>query len=283
MEDSRLQEVLCLSIALSDEKWPQNLKPFKEKAEKMMSNLKKAVESSRAAADKLDEVWAKHNIAHIGGTSAGIVGGLLTLGGGIATLMTAGIASPLLFAGVSFGLAGAGTNIVAKIIESSINSNEIKKANQDMKVALDSIAEVKNILKDLSEKGETSRLFSIINLAVKSANPIWKLLAAFLRKAAQEAGKVGAEAASKVGARAAGEGLKGAAKASGQVADDAVQAGIKSGGQLAGKVIIGFSALMLVWDGIDLGFTIYDLLEKKKSEAAKELRKKADELEKIYN
>ena len=283
MEDPRLQEVLCLSIALSDEKWPQNLKPFKEKAEKMMSNLKKAVESSRAAADKLDEVWAKHNIAHIGGTSAGIVGGLLTVGGGIATLMTAGIASPLLFAGVSFGLAGAGTNIVAKIIESSINSNEIKKANQDMKVALDSIAEVRNILKDLSEKGETSRLFSIINLAVKSANPIWKLLAAFLSEAAQGAGEVGAEAASKVGVRAAGEGLKGAAKASGQVADDVVQAGIKSGSQLAGKVIIGFSALMLVWDGIDLGFTIYDLLEKKNSEAAKELRKKADELEKIYN
>lgn len=36
-------------------------------------------------------------------------------------------------------------------------------------MALDSIAEVKNILQDLSEEGETSRLSSIINLAVKSA------------------------------------------------------------------------------------------------------------------
>lgn len=80
-----------------------------------------------------------------------------------------------------------------------------------------------------------------------------------------------------------GEGLKGAAKASGQVADDAVQAGVKSGGQLAGKVIISFSALMLVWDAIDLSFTICDLVENRKSEAAKELRKQADELEKLYN
>ena len=152
-----------------------------------------------------------------------------------------------------------------------------------MKVALDSIAEVKNILQDLSEEGETSRLSSIINLAVKSANPIWKLLAAFLRKAAQGAGKAGAEAASKAGVQAVGEGLKGAAKASGQVADDAVQAGVKSGGQLAGKVIISFSALMLVWDAIDLSFTICDLVENRKSEAAKELRKQADELEKLYN
>ena len=116
MEDAKLQEVLCLSIALSNEKWPQHQKSFKEKAEKMMSNLKKAVQSSRAAADKLDEVWAKHNLAHIGGTSVGILGGVLTVSGGIATLMTAGVASPLLFAGVSFGLVGAGTNIAAKII-----------------------------------------------------------------------------------------------------------------------------------------------------------------------
>ena len=197
--------------------------------------------------------------------------------------MTAGAASPLLFAGVSFGLVGAGTNIAAKIIESSINSNEIKKANQDMKVALDSIAEVKDILQDLSEKGETSRLSSIMILGVKSANPIWKLLTAFLSEAAQGVGEAGAEAASKAGAQAMGEGLKGAAKASGQVADDAVQAGVKSGGQLAGKVIISVSALMLVWDTIDLSFTICDLVKNKKSDAAKELRKKGDELETLYN
>lgn len=66
------------------------------------------------------------------------------------------------------------------------------------------------------------------------------------------------------------------------MADDVVQAGVKSGGQLAGKVIIGVSAVMLVWDVMDLSFTIYDLVINKGSEAVKELRKKADELEKLY-
>ena len=99
---------------------------------------------------------------------------------------------------------------------------------------------------------------------------------------AQAAGKAAAEAASKAGAEAVGEGVKGAAKASGQVADDVLQAGVKLGSQSAAKVIIGVSAVMLVWDTIDLSFTIYDLVNKKGSEAAKELRKKADELEKLY-
>ena len=271
MED--IQDFLCLPNALSDERWPQDLKPFKEKAEKMISNLKKAVESLRAAADKLDDVWGKHNLAHLGGTSATIVGGLLTVGGGVATLMTAGVASPLLFAGLAFGVAGAGTNITAKIIESSINSNEIKRANRDMKVALDSIAEMKNILEDLLDKRGISPISHIINIADKSVNPTWKLLAAFMYST---------QAAGKAGAQAAGEGVKGAVKASGQMADDVVQAGVKSGGQLAGKVIIGVSTVMLVWDVMDLSFTIYDLVINKGSEAAKELRKKADELEKLY-
>ena len=49
--------------------------------------------------------------------------------------------------------------------------------------------------------------------------------------------------------------------------------------RLAGKVIIGVSAAFLVWDTIDLGVTVADLIRKKGSQAAKILREKADELE----
>ena len=49
--------------------------------------------------------------------------------------------------------------------------------------------------------------------------------------------------------------------------------------RLAGKVIVGVSAAFLVWDTIDLGLTIADLIRKKGSQAAKILREKADELE----
>ena len=49
--------------------------------------------------------------------------------------------------------------------------------------------------------------------------------------------------------------------------------------RLAGQVIIGVSAAFLVWDAIDLGFTVSDLIRKKGSQAAKGLREKADLLE----
>jgi len=44
-------------------------------------------------------------------------------------------------------------------------------------------------------------------------------------------------------------------------------------------VIIGISAAFLVWDAIDLGFTISDLVRKQGSQAAKILREKAETLE----
>ena len=49
--------------------------------------------------------------------------------------------------------------------------------------------------------------------------------------------------------------------------------------RVAGQVIIGISAAFLVWDAIDLGWNISDLVRKQGSQAAKVLREKADLLE----
>merc|ERR1739848_637059 len=49
--------------------------------------------------------------------------------------------------------------------------------------------------------------------------------------------------------------------------------------KVAGQVIIGISAAFMVWDAIDLGFTISDLVRKQGSRAGKVLREKADLLE----
>ena len=49
--------------------------------------------------------------------------------------------------------------------------------------------------------------------------------------------------------------------------------------RVAGQVIIGVSAAFLVWDAIDLGWNISDLVRKQGSQAAKVLREKADLLE----
>ena len=49
--------------------------------------------------------------------------------------------------------------------------------------------------------------------------------------------------------------------------------------RVAGQVIIGVSAAFLVWDAIDLGFSITDLVKKRGSDSAKVLREKASLLE----
>ena len=60
------------------------------------------------------------------GTSASVVGGSLTIAGGILTLTTAGAAAPLLIAGIATSSVGAATNIGTSIIEKAINSKQVK-------------------------------------------------------------------------------------------------------------------------------------------------------------
>ena len=55
------------------------------------------------------------------------------------------------------------------------------------------------------------------------------------------------------------------------------------GSTFAGRVIVGVSAAFLVWDAIDLGLTVSDLIRKKGSQAGKILREKADQLEEALN
>ena len=289
----------------------------KTKEVKVAIKVKEAVKSVRAAADFLDEVWTKHKIAHAWGSFFGIIGGICTLGGGIATLMTAGVASPLLYAGIGFGVSGAGTGIVAKIIEYAVNSDEIQKANNDLKEAYESIGEVHEFMEDKLNGKKKPYLQYMYNLSAFLVSPSLRFLVAYfcytgivkvtkqtvaqaagkavaqtagkavaqeaVKAVAQEAVKAGTQAAGKGGAQAASEaGVQAAAKASGQVADDVVQVGLKSSSQFAGKVIIGVSAVMLAWEAVDLSFTIYDLVKKKGSEAADFLREEADKLEEQY-
>lgn len=100
----------------------KDLKELQQKTNKMICKAKGTAKSLRRAADKLDEVWKDCKIAHATGSSVGIVGGLLTIGGGIATICTAGAATPLLLLGMGVGAAGAGTNLVTSIVEACNNS-----------------------------------------------------------------------------------------------------------------------------------------------------------------
>ena len=71
----------------------RDLTELQKKTEEMISKLKEAIRSLRAAAKKLDGVWRDCKISH-----AVEIGGVR-----IAILMTAGAASPLLIAGLPLG------------------------------------------------------------------------------------------------------------------------------------------------------------------------------------
>lgn len=319
--DRELEEVV-LDVDLSVDQIQQNREDgdkFKKKAEAMFPKVMQAIKGLRETADKLDQVLYDSNTWRACGTSVGILGGLITIAGGIATVTTAGIASPLLFTGMAVGLAGAGTNVTGNIKETIGNSKELKKAEIDLKEALDSINEVMEIIQEWLEKKDISSLIYISKLAEaqKWSKPIMKLLGttlyaaremylkagqaggpaagkagakAFGMAGAGAAGMAGAGAAGMAGAQAAGEagtkgakqaGARAAGKAGAQVADDVAQVGTKVGSKLAGGLIIGVSAVFLAWDVLELGFTIRDLVDKKGSDAGNELRRKADVLQNI--
>ena len=290
----------------------RDLTELQKKTEEMISNAKEIIRSLRTVAKKLDGVWRDCKISHAVGIGVGIVGGLLSIGGGIATLMTAGAASPLLIAGLSLGGAGLATKLGTAAVSSFINSDEMKKAEEKLAETVDSIDEVNRTVQKILITKERVRLIYIYFLAktLKLGGPVFlkilrelvflsggtptKMVIQVAEKViacAQAASQAGAKAATQAGAQGAGKAvlqsvddvLRATGQTGAQAADDVVQAGAKAGskvvGKVVGKVIIGVNVVFVVWDTIELGFTIRDLVENKGSEAAKVLRQKAEKLE----
>merc|ERR550517_1046391 len=81
----------------------------------------------RASAEYLDSIWLRCRMSRTMGTSASVVGGGLTIAGGILTTLTAGAAAPVLIAGLATSSVGAATNIGTSLIEKILNSRQIKE------------------------------------------------------------------------------------------------------------------------------------------------------------
>nr|XP_058955936.1 uncharacterized protein LOC131783226 [Pocillopora verrucosa] len=274
------------------------------------------VDSFRAAADKLDQVWRDCKIAHAAGTTGGIISGCLALGG---IVMSGGAATPFLLTGLGFGVGGAVTNIGTSCVEASINSSEIEKAEKLWREALDSINVVTTTVQSWLDKKEMARIAYILylaeafefvdpvllNLLHDVVSTVFGIPINILKRlsAAAAPSKAGAKLLTEVGAQG-GKGIAQLAddaaqvgktglqvaddmaqvgKAGLQASDDVAQAGAKAGsksaGKYAGKVLIAANIAFLMVDCIDLGFTVRDLVKNKGSEAAKDLRRKAKQLE----
>ena len=224
---------------LSELEMEQDRKDLEEIHVKMMEMNSKFLENAnslRGAAKELDQVWKDCKKARYVSTGA-LLGGILMVGGGIATLMTAGIAAPFLATGISLVVGGAVTKVGTVICEQIKNSKEIKKADDLLSKLLAGISEIDEIARSkLGTKGEKNLLYLRYVAQNQELNdPIKKMLselAEFKRKP-------------------------------------------------SGVVSLNGNISRIIWDTEMLGSTIRDVVGNKGSEAAKILRKKADELEKL--
>ena len=246
--------------------------------------MKVTVKSHRAAADDLDKVWKKCNTARVAGSTGGILGGLLTIAGGIAIVASAGTATPLILAGVGFGVVGAGTNMLTSLTEAAINSSKIKKAQKDWQETLDSINEVKVTVKKWLVEKEKTRLLYIWHLAEEEnltfsdaavKEILQKEVLPSLEFTTQVESALG-WAVAKATTGVVGKGVQASAQAAGGVLQRLVQTGARAVG---GRLIAGVGAVYMLWDAKDLGYTIYDIVRNKGSDAARCLRQNADVLE----
>jgi len=153
------------------EQMVQEVNTVAENVQEMNVAVKKTIKDLRYAADYLDEKWKDCKLASAAGSSASIVGGLLTVGGGVATVMTAGAAAPLLTAGTALGVAGACTNLGAEIVASRANSSIIEEADGALENASRAINNVRNTIRQLKNGKNRLRLVFLAGLAAKMLGP----------------------------------------------------------------------------------------------------------------
>lgn len=271
------------------------------------------------------------------GTSASVVGGGLTIAGGILTLTTAGAAAPLLIAGIATSSVGAATNISSSVVERIISSRQIKDMTGALSVDKELTLKIESQIDDLRRYKDSIHLGTLISAmeallgadhiviailhsvfmydmsgllgisakffsegvhhAIRSVNDSKAMVASMIAKSQSDTALVLSATGCATAALATSATSTNIVKDAGKtVAKNApkdlkynpfgpdifVETG-KVVGQnstrLAGQVIVGVSAAFLVWDVIDLGFTVTDLVTKKGSKAGSVLREKADQLE----
>ena len=233
--------------------------------------------SFREAADKLDQVFRDCKGAHAFGTAGAVLSGLITIG----TLVTTwGAASPLLLAtGMGLGLGGAAINLGTNDIETAANSVEVKRAQRRLNETSDCVDEVNALIKHWLNTKERARLVYICSLAAEQKfGPFFmKFLGEVQSFCSKTISTLKVKTPGMVVRRAFSLGktkdtVKSVERAAGQ-------AGGKVGENVAREALIVINVAFLMFDAVDLHYTIRDILENKGSEAAKRLREQADILE----
>ena len=283
----------------------------------------------RASAEYLDSVWLRCRVSKTMGTSTSIVGGGLTIAGGVLTTMTAGLAAPILIAGIATSSVGAATNIGTSLVEKILNSKQVRDMNAAFERDKDITGKLDSQLEKVKSYRESPHLETLLIFAQQFLNAdhiVVTLLKGILlsnddqnnnvtedqetkhgeedqvvtpmseeesetvmfptedcnisseRLVAAGVASMATSAASSSLLSASKDGVKYSPMDAGVFVESGKVIGSNSF-RVAGQVIIGISAAFIVWDAIDLGFAISDLVRKRGSSASKILREKANFLE----
>ena len=117
----------------------------------------------KASAEYLDSIWLRCRVSRTMGTSASVVGGGLTIAGGILTTLTAGAAAPILIAGIATSSVGAATNIGTSLVEKILNSRQIKDMNAAFERDKDITLKLESQIKDIKQYKDSVHLKLLIN------------------------------------------------------------------------------------------------------------------------
>ena len=284
----------------------------------------------RASAEYLDSVWLRCRVSKTMGTSTSIVGGGLTIAGGVLTTMTAGLAAPILIAGIATSSVGAATNIGTSLVEKILNSKQVRDMNAAFERDKDITGKLDSQLEKVKSYRDSPHLEALLIFAQQLLNAdhiVVTLLKGILlsnddqnnnvtedqetkpeedcqlvtqtseedspavmfppedcnnisteRLVTAGVASMATSAASSSLLSASKDGVKYSPMDAGVFVESGKVIGSNSF-RVAGQVIIGISAAFIVWDAIDLGFAISDLVRKRGSSASKILREKANFLE----
>ena len=125
----------------------------------------------RASAVYLDSIWLRCRLSRTMGTSASVVGGGLTIAGGILTTLTAGAAAPVLIAGIATSSVGAATNIGTSLVEKILNSRQVKEMNAAFERDKDITLKLEDQIEDIKHYKDSAHLSVLLVLVQQLLGP----------------------------------------------------------------------------------------------------------------
>ena len=194
------------------------------------------------------------------GSSGGVVGGALTVAGGVATVLSGGLAAPLLFSGLGVGLGSGLTGGIAAVTQKIIESSQMKRCQLairlDEKSTEDLVQHVESVKRSMKNFDTGIQPYTTAASAVVKG----------------------------VGLGIGGEVVAGAGYVAATLGDDVAKLLLSSGTRvLTGSLTAVLGGVMIPWDLYNLKNGIHDLLSGDMSEASKQIRKIAAELKKALD